>query len=210
MPLHTAASPSFLSAGQRRLRRCPARRGYDCLAHVAANVTIPRASRGHLGAGGAGAGVANVEPRNEGPGNPQRPRSGPARVVSFPCPSFPCPSVRIGRLQIITALPKHGVPPSLCLPGCVQAAQHHPVALEKSRMSPGPSATGPGNSSLHRVCVLFSDLQEIRSDGCYGALGAVQFATRGALATAKERHSAPVERQAAELRIETENESHTI
>ncbi len=60
----------------------------------------------------------------------------PAPVVSFPCPSFPCPSVRIGRLQIITALPKHGVPPSLCRPGCVSAAQHHPVALEKSRMSP--------------------------------------------------------------------------
>ena len=124
----------FLSAGQRRLRRCPAGRVYDCLADVAANVTIPRASRGHLGAGRAGAGVANVEPRNEGPGNPQRPTSVPARVVSFPCPSFPCPSVRIGRLPIITALPKHGVPPSLCLPDCVQAAQHHPVALEKSRM----------------------------------------------------------------------------
>jgi hypothetical protein len=82
---------------------------------------------------GAGAGVANVEPRNEGPGNPQRPTSGPARVVSFPCPSFPCPFVRIGRLPIITAWPKHGVPPSWCLPGCVQAAQHHPVAVEKSR-----------------------------------------------------------------------------
>ena len=124
----------FLSAGQRRLRRCPAGRGYDCLADVAANVTIPRASLGHLGAG-AGGGIANVEPRNEGPGNPQRPTRGPARVVSFPCPPFPCLSVRIGRLPIITAWPKHGVPPSLCLPGCVQAAQHHPVALKKSRMS---------------------------------------------------------------------------
>jgi hypothetical protein len=40
---------------------------------------------------GTGAVVANVEPRNGGPGNPQRPRSGPARVVPFPCPSFPCP-----------------------------------------------------------------------------------------------------------------------
>ena len=125
----------FLSAGQRRLCRRPAGRGYDCLADLAASVTIPRASRGHLGAGRAGAGVANVGPRNERPGT-QRPRSGPARVVSFPCPSVPCPSVRIGRLPIITALPKHGVPPSLCLPGCVQAAQHHAVALEKSRTSP--------------------------------------------------------------------------
>jgi hypothetical protein len=43
--------------------------GYDWLADAAANATIPRASRGHLGAGRASAGVANVEPRNEGPGN---------------------------------------------------------------------------------------------------------------------------------------------
>ena len=42
----------FLSAGQRR--SAAARRGgVRCLADVAANVTIPRASRGHLGAGRA-------------------------------------------------------------------------------------------------------------------------------------------------------------
>jgi hypothetical protein len=92
---------------------------------------------GHLGAERAGAGVANVGPRNEASGNPQRSTSIPGCFVSFPCPSFPCPSVRISRFQMIT-LPKHGVPPSLSRPSCGRAAQHNPVALEKSRMTPLP------------------------------------------------------------------------
>ena len=127
---------------------------YDCLADVAANLTMPRASRGHLGAERGGRGVANVGPRNEAPGNPHRPARGPAPVVSFPCPSFPCPSVRIGRLPIITALPKHGVPPSLCLPGCDQprnTGQRRAEGMLGQGMADRPSAPADERPSNRRL-----------------------------------------------------------